>query len=56
MSNEVNVDAESIKKSAEDLVELIKLRTFPFGMKLIYWIGSVGTSAVLGRFVFLYKS
>ena len=34
MSNEVNVDAESIKKSAEDLVELIKLRTFPFGMKL----------------------
>ena len=34
MSNEVKVDAESIKKSAEDLVELIKLRTFPFGMKL----------------------
>ena len=34
MSNEITVDAESIKKSAEDLVDLIKLRTFPFGMKL----------------------
>ena len=34
MSNEITVDAESIKKSAEDLVGLIKLRTFPFGMKL----------------------
>lgn len=28
MSNEVKVDAESIKKAAEDLVDLIKLRTF----------------------------